>query len=155
MRNRLIEVVEKKYQKSEKSQFDIGDDVVVTLRISEGGKSRLQDFSGTVVARRGAGMSEMFTVRRLVGDEGVERIFPLHSPHIVSIKGVRSGKIRRAKLYFLRERVGKSRKLTEKRVTAEQKAAAEKARSSKARSEMQAGEIAARAKEAAAVGASS
>ena len=98
MRNPLFDVVEKKYKRSNDLDFEIGDTVVVTLRISEGSKERLQDFEGTVIARRAEGMDEMFTVRRIVADQGVERIFPLHSPKIAAIKTKRSGKIRRCKL---------------------------------------------------------
>lgn len=118
MRNPLFAVVEKKYTRPHPVQFDIGDTVAVTTRIVEGDKERMQDFEGVVIARRGRGLDEMFTVRRLVGNEGVERIFPIHSPKVAAIKVVRSGRVRRCKLYYLRERVGKARKLRERRVTA-------------------------------------
>jgi large subunit ribosomal protein L19 len=91
-----------------------------------------------VIARRGTGLSEMFTVRRLVGDEGVERTFPIHSPKVVRITTVRRGKIRRCKLYYLRQRVGKARKLRERRVSAEAKKAAAEAKAAKARAEREA-----------------
>ncbi len=133
MRNALLEVVEQKYYRPSPLEFEIGDTVVVTIRIAEGGKERLQDFTGTVIARRGAGLSETFTVRRLVGDEGVERTFPTHSPKIASIKTTRSGKVRRCKLYFLRDRVGKARKLKERRISAEARRAAAEARAAKDR----------------------
>ncbi|MBK8914731.1 MAG: 50S ribosomal protein L19 [Phycisphaerales bacterium] len=128
MRHKLFGVVEGQYRRQSELNFDIGDTVVVTTRIIEGEKERLQDYEGTVIARKGAGLDAMFTVRRLVGNEGVERVFPLHSPKVVSIRTVRSGKIRRAKLYFLRDRVGKARKLRERRVSAEARAAAAGAR---------------------------
>ncbi len=132
MKNPLIDAVEKKYSRKDPPSFDIGDTVVVTLRISEGDKERLQDFEGTVIARKGRGLDEMFTVRRLVGNEGVERMFPIHSPKIAAVKSVRSGKVRRAKLYFLRDRVGKARKLRERRVSAEARKAAADAKAAKA-----------------------
>jgi large subunit ribosomal protein L19 len=131
MRNPLLDVVERKYQRDGHLDFEIGDTVVVTLRIVEGNKSRLQDFTGTVIARRGSGLSETFTVRKLVGNEGVERIFPIHSPKIASIKSIRSGKVRRCKLYYLRDRVGKARKLKERRISAEARRAAAEARAAK------------------------
>jgi large subunit ribosomal protein L19 len=131
MRNSLIEAVESKYRRQTELHFEIGDTVSVTLRIIEGGKERLQDFVGTVIARRGAGMSESFTVRKLVGDEGVERIFPIHTPKIVSVKVLRSGKVRRCKLYYLRDRVGKARKVRERRISADARKAAAGARAAK------------------------
>jgi large subunit ribosomal protein L19 len=133
MRNPLFDVVDKKYRRATGLDFEIGDTVVVTIRIVEGGKERLQDFEGTVIARRGRGLDEMFTVRRLVANEGVERAFPLHSPRIAAIKTVRSGKVRRCKLYFLRDRVGKARRLRERRISAAARAAAAQARAEKAR----------------------
>lgn len=146
MRNAILEKVEKKYQRSEPLEFQIGDTVVVTIRIVEGDKERLQDFEGTVIARRGSGLDAMFTVRRLVGDEGVERTFPMHSPKIASIKVRRSGKVRRNKLYFLRGRVGKARKLREKRISAEAKKAAADAKAAKARAVGEAADVVAKSK---------
>ncbi len=148
MRNPLLDIVEKKYQRSEELDFQVGDTVVVTLRIVEGSKERLQDFEGTVIARRGQGLDEMFTVRRLVGNQGVERTFPIHSPRIVSIRTVRSGKVRRCKLYFLRDRVGKARRLREKRISAEARRAAAEARAAKAKAMQEAQEAVAAAKTA-------
>lgn len=133
MQNPLIDAVNKKYQRTTPLDFEIGDTVVVTIRIVEGGRERLQDFEGTVIARRGKGLDEMFTVRRLVADEGVERTFPIHSPRIASIKTIRSGKVRRCKLYFLRDRVGKARRLRARRVSAAAREAAARARAEKAR----------------------
>lgn len=140
MRNPLFDVVQNKYKRQTELDFEIGDTVVVTIRIIEGEKERLQDFEGTVIARRGAGLDEMFTVRRIVGDQGVERTFPIHSPKVVSIKTKRSGKVRRCKLYYLRDRVGKSRKLKERRISAAQRKAAEEARAEKRRREAEAAE---------------
>ncbi|MBI5864574.1 MAG: 50S ribosomal protein L19 [Planctomycetes bacterium] len=145
MRNPLFDVVEKKYKRAAALDFEIGDTVTVTLRIVEGEKERLQDFEGEVIARRGAGLDEMFTVRRLVGEEGVERTFPIHSPKISAIKVKRSGKVRRAKLYYLRDRVGKARKLRERRISAEAREAAAKAKAEKARKTAEAADVAARA----------
>ncbi len=132
MRNPLFSAVQKKYGRTGGLDFEIGDTVVVTIRIVEGGKERLQDFEGTVIARRGHGLDEMFTVRRIVANEGVERTFPLHSPRVAAIKTVRSGKVRRGKLYFLRDRVGKARRLRERRISAAARAAAAQARAAKA-----------------------
>ena len=116
MINQLIENVEKNYLKQEAvPSFDIGDTVDVHTRIVEGDKQRVQVFSGTVIMRKGRGINETFTVRRIVNNEGVERIFPLHSPFIAKLVVKRGGEARRAKLFYLRERVGKAVRLTEKR----------------------------------------
>ncbi len=109
--------------KKEIPNFKIGDTVDVAVRIVEGDKERLQVFGGTVIARRGSGISETFTVRRIVGSEGVERIFPLHSPKVANVKVVRSGKSRRAKLYYLRKRTGKATRLAEFKTGEEKNAA--------------------------------
>lgn len=113
--NQVIDLVEKKYLKSHAPQFEIGDTVDVFTKIVEGDKERTQIFNGVVIASRGRGLGAMFTVRRIVANEGVERIFPLHSPRILKVEVKRHGKVRRAKLYYLRERVGKARRLREKR----------------------------------------
>jgi large subunit ribosomal protein L19 len=107
MKNKLIAAVEEPGLKKEMPQFEIGDQVDVHQRILEGEKERMQVFSGIVIARKGEGMREMFTVRRIVQSEGVERTFPLNSPKIAKIEVKRSGRVRRAKLYYLRDRVGK------------------------------------------------
>lgn len=114
MKTELIDLVEQKSKKAQIPYFEVGDTVEVHCKIQEGDKTRIQVFSGTVIARKGRGMNEMFTVRRIVDDEGVERTFPLHSPNIVDIKPVRSSKHRRAKLYFLRQRVGKGVRLSQR-----------------------------------------
>jgi large subunit ribosomal protein L19 len=108
-------LVEEAGAKKELPVFRIGDQIDVHQRILEGQKERIQVFSGTVIARRGDGLRETFTVRRIVQGEGVERIFPLHSPKIAKIDVKRTGKVRRAKLYYLRERVGKATRLRERR----------------------------------------
>lgn len=146
MRNPIFDLVEKKFQRANPVQFDIGDTVVVTIRIIEGEKERLQDFEGDVIARKGRGLDAMFTVRRLVGDEGVERTFPINSPKIAAIKIKRSGRTRRAKLYFLRDRVGRARKLKERRVSAEARKAAAEAKSAKAKSVAEADRVVSAAK---------
>jgi large subunit ribosomal protein L19 len=115
MSHLIMELVEKTSLKTEVPVFDIGDTVDVHNKILEGNKERIQIFSGTVIARSGAGSREMFTVRRIVAGEGVERKFPLHSPRIAKIEVKRSSVVRRAKLYFLRERVGKAVRLKERR----------------------------------------
>jgi large subunit ribosomal protein L19 len=109
------ELVEKQKLTAEPPQFDIGDTVDVHTRILEGEDERIQIFSGTVIARNGSGLREMFTVRRIVSGEGVERKFPLHSPKIAKLEVKRRGVTRRAKLYYLRDRVGKAVKLRERK----------------------------------------
>lgn len=103
--------------KKDIGNFEIGDTVEVHCRILEGQKERIQIFSGVVIARSGSGASEMFTVRRIVQGEGVERKFPLHSPKIAKIVVTRSSRVKRAKLYYLRQRTGKAVRLEERRVT--------------------------------------
>jgi large subunit ribosomal protein L19 len=115
MSQQILEMVEKSHLKAELPEFSIGDTVDVHTKILEGDKERIQVFTGVVIARSGSGSREMFTVRRIVANEGVERKFPLHSPKIEKIEVVRSGVVRRAKLYFLRERVGKAVRLRERR----------------------------------------
>jgi large subunit ribosomal protein L19 len=114
VKTQILEMIEKKFLKKDIPHFEIGDVVDVHCRIKEGDKERIQVFSGTVIARKGRGINETFTVRRIVDEEGVERIFPLHSPNVVDIRAVRSGKSRRAKLYYLRKRTGKAVKLAHK-----------------------------------------
>src|SRR5580658_8966314 len=115
MNNSILALVEKSSLKTEVPQFAIGDTVDVHTRILEGEKERIQIFNGVVIARSGSGTRSMFTVRRIVQGEGVERKFPLHSPKIAKIEVKRSGVVRRAKLYFLRDRVGKAVRLKERR----------------------------------------
>ncbi|MDB5297906.1 MAG: rplS [Phycisphaerales bacterium] len=116
MVNPLLDHAEKTSLREKPPEFAIGDTVDVATRIVEGEKERTQVFAGTVIMRRGRGINAMFTVRRIVNGEGVERIFPLHSPLIASVTVKRSARVRRAKLYYLRERVGKATRLAEKRV---------------------------------------
>lgn len=116
MSHPLIRKIEESYMKPKSPVFHVGDTVDVFTRIVEGGKERIQVFNGTVIARRGGGINETFKVRRIVYNEGVERTFMIHSPNVVDIKVRRRGKVRRAKLYYLRDRVGKARKVRELRV---------------------------------------
>jgi len=111
VKTQMLDAVESKSLKKKIPHFEIGDIVDVRCRIKEGDKERVQVFSGTVIARKGRGINETFTVRRIVDNEGVERIFPLHSPNVIDIRPTRSGKTRRAKLYYLRKRTGKAVKL--------------------------------------------
>ena len=111
MSDKLLNLVEEKSKKAEVSQFEIGDTVDVHCRILEGEKERIQIFNGVVIARSGGGTREMFTVRRIVAGEGVERKFALHSPRIAKVETIRRAVVRRAKLYFLRDRVGKAVRL--------------------------------------------
>ena len=99
--------------KEEVPQFNIGDTVRVHNRIVEGSKSRIQIYEGTVIAKRGGGISETFTVRRISYGVGVEKTFPIHSPNVEKVETIRRGKVRRAKLYYLRDRVGKAAKTKE------------------------------------------
>lgn len=119
--------------KTDVPEFGIGDTVNVSVRIVEGEKERTQVFSGTVIARKGGGISETFTVRRIVNNEGVERVFPVHSPKIADVKVTRRNRVRRAKLYYLRDRVGKATRLQEiRQPSAKARAKAEAARQAKA-----------------------
>jgi len=140
-----IRQVESAQLKKDVPQFEVGDTVEVHVKLveeaapagaagrgrgrrrtaptsgsargEEGGRERIQVFTGTVIARKGAGLRETFTVRRIVQGEGVERIFPLHSPFVTDVKVIRQGRIRRAKLYYLRDRVGKATRVKERRWT--------------------------------------
>jgi large subunit ribosomal protein L19 len=127
----ILALVEKSSLKPQPPQFKVGDEVDVHTRILEGEKERIQIFNGTVIARSGSGSREMFTVRRIVQGEGVERKFPLNSPRIANIIVKRSSVVRRAKLYFLRERVGKAVKLRERREEQQEASATQKRRAPK------------------------
>jgi large subunit ribosomal protein L19 len=117
VKTEILDFVESKSLKKEIPHFEIGDTVDVHCRIQEGEKVRTQIFSGTVIARKGRGINASFTVRRIVGNEGVERKFPLHSPNVLDIRPIRSGKTRRAKLYYLRDRTGKAVRLPQRHST--------------------------------------
>lgn len=108
-----LKLIEASSMKAEFPQFNIGDTVRVGVRIREGKNERIQMFEGTVIAIKGSGISKTFTVRRLSYGVGIERVFPIHSANVDSVKVIRKGKVRRAKLYYLRDRVGKAAKVKE------------------------------------------
>ena len=109
----LIKAFTEKYQKAEPPVVEIGDNVRVHLKVKEGNRERIQVFEGTVIAKQHGGIEETFTVRRVSYGVGVEKVFPLHAPSIEKVELVRHGKVRRAKLYYLRGRVGKAAKVKE------------------------------------------
>ncbi|MEA4832045.1 MAG: 50S ribosomal protein L19 [Oscillospiraceae bacterium] len=109
----LLKALTKEQLKESVPVFEIGDTVRVHNKIKEGAKERIQMFEGTVIAKRNGGISETFTVRRVTYGVGVEKTFPLHSPNVANVEVIRHGKTRRAKLYYLRDRVGKSAKVKE------------------------------------------
>ena len=109
-----LEIISNPSIKEEAPKFDIGDTVKVHVKIKEGEKFRIQVFEGTVIAKKHGGINETFTVRRVAHGCGIERVFPLHSPVVDKVEVVRSGKVRRAKLYYLRDRVGKAAKVKSK-----------------------------------------
>jgi large subunit ribosomal protein L19 len=111
----ITDIVDKKSLRDDIPEFQAGDTVKVHVRVVEGNKERVQVFEGAVIARRGSGVNESFTVRKLSFGVGVERTFPLHSPIMAKLERVNRGDVRRAKLYYLRDRVGKSAKIREKR----------------------------------------
>ncbi|MCX7871901.1 MAG: 50S ribosomal protein L19 [Verrucomicrobiae bacterium] len=122
MNQTLKDKIESAHLRKEKLDFAVGDSVRVHTKVIEGDKQRIQIFSGIVIARRGRGINETFTVRRISYGEGVERVFPIHSPRIEKIEVERRGQVRRAKLTYLRKRLGKSAMLVkEKEMTAEDK----------------------------------
>ena len=107
--------IERQQMKSGLPPFQAGDTVRVHMKVAEGGRDRLQAFEGVVLARRGGGVREAFTVRRIAHGVGVERTFPLHSPRVEKIEILRKGRVRRAKLYYLRQKIGKESRVREKR----------------------------------------
>ena len=108
-----LKIIAADSMKAELPAFHIGDTVRVDVNIREGDRERIQAFEGTVIAKKGSGVAETFTVRRVSYGVGVERVFPMHSPNVKAVKGVRKGKVRRSKLYYLRDRVGKAAKVKE------------------------------------------
>ncbi|HOA33558.1 MAG: 50S ribosomal protein L19 [Clostridiales bacterium] len=108
-----LKIIEAGQLKENVPEFAVGDTVRVHVKIREGERERIQAFEGTVIARKGSGVSETFTVRRVSYGVGVERVFPLHSPNVANVEVVRRGRVRRAKLYYLRDRVGKAAKIKE------------------------------------------
>ena len=115
MRNKLLDIAEQSSLREEPLNFAVGDTVEVHTRILEGSKERVQVFSGVVIARRGQGTGESFIVRRIVAGEGVERTFPVNTPKIAKIEIKRHGRVRRAKLFYLRDRTGKATRLRERK----------------------------------------
>ncbi|MEZ6065573.1 MAG: 50S ribosomal protein L19 [Planctomycetaceae bacterium] len=115
---RLIDLVEQGNFREKPLNFEVGDTVDVHTRILEGDKERIQVFTGVVIAKKGGGLRESFTVRRIVAGEGVERIFPTNSPKVADVIVKRHARIRRAKLYYLRDRIGKATRLQERRAKA-------------------------------------
>lgn len=111
----IIREIEKDFMKKEIADFKVGDTVRVAVRIKEGDKTRLQGYEGIVIARKRSGLKETFTVRHISFGEGVERVFQFHSPNIDSIKVIKKGKVKRARLYYLRKRVGKHTSVEEER----------------------------------------
>lgn len=110
----LVETLNAQNMKTEVPKIEIGSTVRVHVKIKEGAKERIQVFEGTVIAKKHGGVAETFTVRRISYGVGVEKVFPVHSPNVVKVETVRRGKVRRAKLYYLRDRVGKAAKVKEK-----------------------------------------
>ena len=111
----IVETMRQDDLRDDLPEFNIGDTIVVAVRITEGGKSRIQNFTGAVIARRGTGFEETITVRKLSGGIAVERIFPLQSPNVASVTVKKRGRIRRAKLYYLRGRTGRKARIREAR----------------------------------------
>jgi len=112
--NKYLNLIESKHIKKDIPKFNVGDTIDVQIKIVEEGKARLQTFEGVVIARAGSGLRESFTVRKISYGEGVEIVFPLHSPSIDKIKVVKKGDVRRAKLYYLKKKIGKETKVEEK-----------------------------------------
>lgn len=110
----IIKAIEQEQLKKDLPGLDIGDYVKVHVKVKEGSRERIQIFEGTIIAKKGEGLKETFTVRRVSYGVGVERIFPVHSPKLDKVETIRKGKIRRAKLYYLRERLGKAAKVKER-----------------------------------------
>ena len=111
----IMDKINKEQCKSEVTDFAIGDTVKISVKIIEGTTERIQAFTGVVIARKGSGIQEAFTVRRVISGMGVERTFPIHSPRLASIEVIRKGKVRRAKLFYLRDKIGKAAKVKELR----------------------------------------
>ncbi|NMA37268.1 MAG: 50S ribosomal protein L19 [Papillibacter sp.] len=110
----LVKALSDKYVKADQPEINVGDTVRVSVKVKEGNRERVQAFEGIVIAKKHGGINETITVRRVSYNVGVEKVFPVNSPNIVSIDTVRKGKVRRAKLYYLRDRVGKQAKVKEK-----------------------------------------
>lgn len=110
----LVQMLSERYMKTELPEMNVGDTVKVTVRVKEGNRERNQAFEGTIIAKKHGGINETITVRRISYNVGCEKVFPVHSPTIVSVETIRKGKVRRAKLYYLRDRIGKKAKVKER-----------------------------------------
>lgn len=110
----LVQILSEKYMKTELPEMNVGDTVKVTVRVKEGNRERNQAFEGTIIAKKHGGINETITVRRISYNVGCEKVFPVHSPTIVSVETIRKGKVRRAKLYYLRDRIGRKAKVKER-----------------------------------------
>lgn len=110
----LVQILSEKYMKPELPDMKVGDTVRVTVRVKEGNRERNQAFEGTIIAKKHGGINETITVRRISYNVGCEKVFPVHSPTIVSVETIRKGKVRRAKLYYLRDRIGRKAKVKER-----------------------------------------
>lgn len=127
MNQALLDKIEKEQYRKEPLKFNVGDSVRVHTKVVEGDKERIQVFAGVVIGRRGHGLNEMFTVRRISYGEGVERVFPVHSPRVEKVEVERQGEVRRAKLTYLRKRLGKGATLVKEKETRATKTPAAKA----------------------------
>ena len=123
----IIQKIEKEQMKKDATPFNVGDSVKVHVRVVEGGKERIQIFAGIVIGKRGTGVNEAFTVRKIASGEGVERGFPVHSPKVAKIEVTKRGKVRRARLNYLRDRVGKRATTVREEATSAEEAKAKKA----------------------------
>jgi large subunit ribosomal protein L19 len=130
-----VEAIEKEGLRDDLPEFAVGDNVNVTIKVVEGDRERTQVFAGTVISKKGSGLRRTFTVRKIIQGEGVERVFPLYSPSIVAIEVSRQGHVRRSKLYYLRDRVGKATKVKEALLGGEQADAEESPREGPAETE--------------------
>ena len=111
----IVDTIRKQEAQENRFEFNVGDTVRIAVKIVEGDTERIQQFQGTVIARRGSGIEETFTVRRVQAGQGVERVFPINSPRIAGVEVIRRGLVRRAKLYYLRDKVGKAARVKELR----------------------------------------
>ena len=111
--NEILRAIEAEQMRNDLPNFNVGDNVKLHVKVKEGNRERIQMFEGTVIAKKGSGVAETFTVRRISYGVGVERVFPVHSPNVKDVQVVRYGKVRRSKLYYLRDRVGKAAKVKE------------------------------------------
>ena len=111
----IVDKIRKDQVKEERHQFGVGDTIRIHVKIVEGDNERIQQFQGVVIARRGSGIEETFTVRRVQAGQGVERVFPINSPRIAKIEVIRRGDVRRAKLYYLRDKIGRDARVKELR----------------------------------------